>query len=257
MTTEPTELTADQLAQLLPAAQSTPVAEPTPETAIAQAPPSSKIRVQNIDDLDLDEVQSMQLFNKLYDQFKDTDAVSQARKYARLQEIKRTPGLEEIASKYLLEISGANPFSHTIRVNPVVEFEFQTFSGKILEEVFRQDARDVSLQRTMLGRADSSIIYYRAAMSLVSYRIYNPASSVVVRAGSPMSTDPDVLEFVSDELHQYDMGCRRFYLFLRDKLFANGSLFQLFMQAHNQFEGLMDDMTFLLQEEPDFFSTAS
>lgn len=254
------DLTADQLAQLFPAPHSEPVLETALSVEAPQSEPAtkSKIKVENLDDLDLDdEVQAMQLFNRLYARFKDTEAIDGARKFARLQEIKQRVDLEDVASKYLLEISGANPFSYTIRVNPVVEFEFQTFAGRTLEEVFRQDTRDVSLQRTMLGRGDSSVIYYRAAMSLVSFKIYNPGSSVIVRGGTPMADDKEVLDFQSDDLHAYDLSCRRFYIYLRDQLFANGSLFKLFMQAHNEFEGILDDMSFLLQEEPDFFSTAS
>jgi hypothetical protein len=257
--------TIGSLADLLNAQSQTTLAEQpnidalATDTSVQPEPEPTPIAVAPIKTDEEEAADELETFVKLLAKFKgDEDKKAKARRLLKAKEILSRPNIDAEVDAFIQEMAGVRPFEHTITQNGILKFNFQALDSRGIEQVLQQWQRDISAGRCKVGRADSLIDHYKAVLSLRSLVVLDPKTGKVVREVIPNIKDalakaPTLTDLAAD----IDLPCRVLYVYARDVLMPNGSMFQSFATAFAEFETLMMDITFLLQEQPDFFRQGS
>lgn len=187
----------------------------------------------------------------------DQDKKNQLQKKIRVARIKKSKNIEENAAKFLMEISGVQPYRSTKKPISIMEVEFEALKSRDIESLVIQAQRDVAYRRSRFSGVDGIVPYYRAAMSVRSINISDPQTKQThISVLFPSSDETkEESKFIKDnpEVNDFDSVPRIRYLYLRDVILKGGSSFELFMRSFTEFEQELFDLQFLLAEDPDFF----
>lgn len=251
------------MAELLEAQAETTTSEPiqnlATETVLEVEVKEERPQPVEIKSDEQESKEELDLFAKVYAKIKDDEEkLNKARRLIKANAILARPNINAEVDAFILEMAGISPFVHTIQANAVLQITFQAINSKGVEQVFQQWQRDVVIGRSKLGREDSLLDYYKAASSLKSVVIKDPRNGRPIKEIIPDDALVNAAVVDSTSLDPgLDLQCRRTYVYLRDVLLANGNMFQAFLAAYGEFETLMFDITYLLQEQPDFFRKES
>lgn len=171
----------------------------------------------------------------------------------RLEEIKNDPKLQRQVGAFLRDMAGAERMSIVYRPVPWIALELQVMTGSDLEEVTKQNLRDLFMNRTRFVNEANNHHMYRLAMSLKSYTFSDPQSKACLAAYGPDVCATELANYSDDTLDIADFTPRRRARFLLSKYLVSESTYRIVLAAFGEFETLLSNLSFLAAEDPDFF----
>lgn len=192
---------------------------------------------------------------------KEKELTEEEQRELALDEMVARPDILEVKAAFLQEIAGLSPFSKTYGIPGLLSVTFTNFDSETQELVNRQCVADLTQGRVRSRHPlemQQASLSYRFSLAVSNLQITDPQSGRILKQYSAgFVPDEATTEHANSQCTAFDHAIRSKWLAMQKAFITTQTLHQKLFNWFGEFEQLQNDLIFILENRPDFFTNFS